>query len=77
LIAFANYLLDKGAKYFRRLRRIKPSNKPLIIKIYQIFICFVVFIIVLNILNIKLASLAFLVVRWVLVLVCKKSPQTL
>jgi small-conductance mechanosensitive channel len=59
LIAFANYLLDKGAKYFRRLRRITPSNKPLIIKIYQIFICFAVFMTALNILNIKLASLAF------------------
>lgn len=59
LIALANYLLDKGARYFRRLRRIKPSNKPLIIKIYQIFIYFTTFMIGLNILNIKVTSLAF------------------
>jgi small-conductance mechanosensitive channel len=58
LIALANSLLDRGAKYFRRLRRIKPANKPLIIKIYQILVFFIAFMVGLNILNIKVASLA-------------------
>jgi len=59
LIALANSLLDKGSLYFRKLRKIKPSNKPLIIKIYQIFIYFITFMLALNILNIKASSLAF------------------
>lgn len=59
LLALANSILDKGVKYLRRLRRIKPTNKPLIIKIYQILIFFIACMIGLNILNIKVTNLAF------------------
>lgn len=58
LISFVNFILDRGVKYFRKTRKIKPANKPLIIKIYQIIICVVAFLFGLNILNIKLTSLA-------------------
>lgn len=58
LLSFVNLVLDRGVKYFRKTRKIKPSNKPLIIKIYQIIICVIAFIFGLNILNIKLTSLA-------------------
>lgn len=58
LVSFVNFLLEKGVKYFRKTRKIKPTNKPLIIKIYQIIICLVAFIFGLSILNIKLTSLA-------------------
>jgi small-conductance mechanosensitive channel len=58
LLSFINLVLDRGVKYFRKTRKIKPSNKPLIIKIYQIIICVIAFIFGLNILNIKLTSLA-------------------
>jgi small-conductance mechanosensitive channel len=58
LLSFVNLILDRGVKYFRKTRKIKPANKPLIIKIYQIIICVIAFLFGLNILNIKLTSLA-------------------
>lgn len=59
LVWMANYLVERGKKYFRRLRRIKASNKALVISFYQIFVYFVAFMVGMNILNIKMASLAF------------------
>ena len=59
LMWFANYLVERGKKYVKKLRKIKASNKALVISFYQIFIYFVTFMIGMNILNIKMASLAF------------------
>ena len=58
LVAFTNLLLDKGVKYFRKTRKIKPTNKPLIIKIHQIIVCCLAFMVGLDIINIKLTNLA-------------------
>ena len=60
IMGLAGFLVEKGKKYFRRLRRIKPSNKSLVINIYQIAVYFFTFLIVLNIFQVQLSSLAFI-----------------
>jgi small-conductance mechanosensitive channel len=59
LLWFANFLVAKGKKYIKKLRRIKPSNKSLVINFYQISIYFVAFMLGMNILSIEMSSLAF------------------
>jgi len=59
LLWVANVFSEKGKKYFLRLRRIRASNKALVINFYQIFIYFITFMVAMNILNVKLSSLAF------------------
>lgn len=59
LILVANLFVEKGKRYFKRLRGMKISNKVLIINFYQISIYFVAFMIGLDILNVKMSSLAF------------------
>ncbi len=59
LIGVANLIVEKGRNYFKGLRKIRLSNRALVINFYQIFIYFITFMIGLNILNIELSSLAF------------------
>lgn len=59
LLFFANMAVEKGKKYFKKLRKIKASNKSLVINIYQILVYFITFMIGMDILNIQLSNLAF------------------
>lgn len=59
LVWLANFLIAKGKKYFRKIKKIKASNRSLVVNLYQILVYFITFMIGLDIMNIKLSNLAF------------------